>query len=134
MISTGLNLLVSPLHTTGMIRTLTNLFIFHTLLDHHHHPIKSENENEEWRIEYQRTIKKIRTDHPELDYDYYIDSHCGISPPYASIPASLIPSTRGKHTYDCRCHTCYDWTKDSNISSNTGSSDRSSSHQAYEGE
>jgi len=47
----------------------------------------------------------------------------------------MLPSTRGQHSYDCRCHTCYDWTKSPSISSNTGSSDRSTaSHQAYEAE
>ena len=36
-----------------------------------------------------------------------------------------------RHSYDCRCS--YDWTNDSNASSNTGSSDRSTAlHQAYE--
>ena len=37
--------------------------------------LKSEDNDEEWRIEYQKIIKKIRTDHPELQYDYYIDRH-----------------------------------------------------------
>ena len=78
--------------------------------------------------------EQIRTDHPELKYDYYIDLH-GISRPYGYNPASMLPSTRGQHSYDCRCHTCYDWTKDPSVSSNTGSSDRSTaSHQAYEAE
>ena len=93
---------------------------------------KSKDNDDEWRIEYQRTIKKIRTDHPELKYDYYIDLHgIIISRPYGYIPTSMLPSTRGQHSYDCSCHTCYDWTKDPSVSSNTGSSDRSTaSHQA----
>ena len=32
----------------------------------------SEDEELKWRI-YDRTIKKLRTNHPELQYDYYID-------------------------------------------------------------
>ena len=43
MISTGLNLLVPPLHTTGMIRNLTCQFISHTLLDLRHHLQSNEN-------------------------------------------------------------------------------------------
>ena len=72
--------------------------------------LKSNDNDEKWRIEYQRTIKKIRTKHPELQYEYYIDLH-DISRPYGYIPASMLPSTRGQHSYDCLCHTCYDWTK-----------------------
>ena len=57
------------------------------------------------------------------DGDGLIPNSCGY------ISASMLPSTRLQHSYDCRCHICYDWTKDSN----TGSSDRSTaSHQAYE--
>ena len=42
----------------------------------------------------------------------------------------MLPSTRGIHNYDCRCHTCYDFPS---ISSNKGSSDRSTaSHEAFE--
>ena len=77
--------------------------------------IKSENEDEEWRIEYQKKIKKLRT---ELQYDYYIDLHV-ISRPYSWISAIFLPSTRGRHSYDCWCYTSYDWTKDPSVSSNT---------------
>ena len=49
----------------------------------------SEDEELQWRIDYD---KKIRTDFPELQYDYYIDIH-GISRPYGDIPASMLPST-----------------------------------------
>ena len=53
--------------------------------------LKSEDNDKEWRIEYQRTIKKIRPDQPELQYDYYIDNH-GICRPYGYIPASMLQS------------------------------------------
>jgi hypothetical protein len=97
-------------------------------------PSTLKSENDEWKIEYQRAIKKLRTDYPELQYDYYIDNH-GICRPHGYIPASMLPSTRGQHSYDCRCHTCYDWNKTPSVSSNTGCSDRSTaSHQAYEAE
>ena len=88
--------------------------------------IKSEDEDEDvkWRIEYNRAVKKHRTDHPEFDHGYYIDTH-NIIHPTGWIPTNFLPSSRGLHTYDCRCHTCYDWTKDPSICSNTGSSDRS---------
>ena len=90
-------------------------------------PSISTSEDEELH----RPVKKIRT-FSEMEYDYYIYIH-GICRPHGYIPASMLPSTRGIHDYDCRCHTCYDWTKDPSISSNTGSSDRSTaSHEAYE--
>ena len=84
-------------------------------------------------VEYDRAVKKHRTDHPEFDHGFYIDIY-NIIRPTGQIPASCFPSTRALHIYDCRCHTCYDWTKDPSISSNTGfSAHRSTaSHQAYE--
>ena len=55
-------------------------------------PSTLKSEDDEWKIEYQKTIKKIKADHPELQYDYYIDNH-GICRPYGYIPASMLPST-----------------------------------------
>ena len=63
-----------------------------------------------------RVIKKYCTSHPELDYGYYIDVH-NILRPFL-------------HSYDCRCHTCYDCNKDPSVS-NTGSSSRSTASHAY---
>jgi len=61
-----------------------------------------------------------------------IDIH-NILRPIGWIHVGLLPSARGKHFDDCRCHTYYDLNKEPIISSNTGSSDRSTaSHQAYE--
>jgi len=52
--------------------------------------------------------------------------------PAGWIPARLLPST-GEYIHIYCCLTCYYWTKDPSISSNTGSSDRSTaSHQAFE--
>jgi len=75
--------------------------IFHFLYSCPSSPatLQSKDNDDEWKIEHQRAIKKIRTDHPELQYDYYIDLH-GISRPYGYIPASMLPSTRGQHSYD----------------------------------
>ena len=67
MIPTGLNLPVPPLHTTGIIHILTCQFIFRTSSGlSSPSTIKSEHEDDKWRIEYLRKINKLRTDHPEL--------------------------------------------------------------------
>ena len=51
---------------------------------------KLTSKNDEWKIEYQRAIKKLRTDHPEWQYDYYIDNH-NISRPHGYIPVCSLP-------------------------------------------
>ena len=61
--------------------------------------------------------------HREIGY-YSIDVYNILRP---NGWTGLLPSTRGQHFCDCRCHTCYDWNKDPSISSNTGSSSRSTS-------
>ena len=75
--------------------------------------ITSEDEDVKWRIEYDREIKKHRPKNPEIGF--YIDINI-ILRPNGWIHAGLLPSTRGIHTCDCRCHTCYDWTKEPSIS------------------
>jgi len=56
------------------------------------------------------------------------------SPDHMAISLRVCSNLHEEYNnFDCRCHTCYDWTKDPSISSNTGSSDRSTaSHEAYE--
>ena len=72
MITTGLNLLIPHLHTTGMIRTLTCLFIFHSLL-YHHHNLQSNQ-----KIKMRNcalNIKEQKRKFEPITDDYYIDSH-----------------------------------------------------------
>ena len=69
--------------------------------------IKSDDNNEEWRIEYQRLILNIVPIIRNLITT--ITSICMAS--YDHMARFLL--TRGQHSYDCRCHTCYDWTKNS---------------------
>ena len=56
-------------------------------------PSTSENERLQWRIDNDRQVNKLRTDFPELQYDYYIDIH-GISRPYGNIPEYASIYTR----------------------------------------
>ena len=42
--------------------------------------ITSDDEEVKWRIEYDRAVKKHRTDHPDFDHDFYIDIHNIICP------------------------------------------------------
>ena len=57
-------------------------------------PSTITSEEVKWRIEYDRAVKKHRTDHPEFDHGYYIDIN-NIIRPTGWVSTSLLPSTRG---------------------------------------
>ena len=58
--------------------------------------------------------QESRTSHPKIDHGYYINIHNTIRPT-GWIDAGLLSFTVGQHSYDCRCHTFYDWNKDCSL-------------------